>query len=498
MATSVDDPPDDTTVGPSGGPNRLRVLGATVLRFLGRAHGLFLLVGGVFLTIFVAMVPPGWGLDEQTHFYRAYQLSEGTLIPSRDPATGTFLYAVPRSVYDLLQKGWADANEVDRGSPSYHRQDMPNPSRYPELEAAPLNPDDRVSADLTQTMANVPVVYAASAAAMALARAFGADVGTLVLAAKIANALVYLGLAFLAIWFARRLRFRWLLLVTALLPAAIFQASVITADTFTNGVCLLFLSVAGTLILERRPVGGRVLALLAASAAAVALSKPTYALLVGIVAVIPAAVFPSRRWGRWFKAAVLLGALVLLAGTLFLGQKGAVGVYAQRGDVASAISAPDQLVFVVTHPVESVLVLGRTIEVYGQTWLQGVVGLFGYNTVPVPTPFVVLLVLALVAAGFYSERLRPVAGWVVLLAGCLVGLALVGVFYLTFTPVGDAAVDGIQGRYFIPCVVAVTIGAAGILPVRVAMRAGTARIGFTAVSTLSLAAAALMYHLYLY
>jgi len=70
--------------------------------------------------------------------------------------------------------------------------------------------------------------------------------------------------------------------------------------------------------------------------------------------------------------------------------------------------------------------------------------------------------------------------------------------YLTFTPVGDAAVDGVQGRYFIPCVVAVTIGAAGILPVRVAMRAGTARIGFTAVSTLSLAAAALMYHLYLY
>ena len=481
---------------PGGGDGRRR--GRAVLHFFGRAHGLFLLIGTVFVGIFLVLVPPGWGLDEQTHFYRAYQISEGTLFPSTDPTTGTYLYSVPRSIYDLLQQGWADGNSIDRAAPSYRRHDMPEPSRYPELEGAALNSGDRVSADITQTIPNVPVVYAASSIGLALARALNTDVGTMVMFAKIANALTYLALAFTAVWFARRLRFRWLVMVTALLPAAIFQSAVITADTFTNGVCLLFMAVLVTLILERRPATAPVLALLAAAAVGVALSKPTYALLILAISVLPAATFRSRNWGRWYKAIVLFVSLLLLALTVYLGSRGSIAVVAQRGDVASAVNARDQAILVLTHPFEGLAVVARTIEVYGQSWVQGVVGLFGYNTVAVPAPFTVLLVLAVVAAGFYSERLRRTAGWVILGVGCLVGLALIGVFYLTFTPVGDPVAAGVQGRYFIACVLAVTIGLAGILPVRVAMRAGTAEVLFAATSAASLIAAVTMYYLNLY
>lgn len=498
MVTSVGKGADlSAELPPSPTAQAERAMLSRISRFLGQTHWMFLIIAGVFLGVFVAMVPPGFGLDEQTHFYRAYQISEGTLFPSLDPVAGAYNYAVPRSLYDLQQQGWADGNSVDRGAPSFKRHDMPVPSRYAELEGAALDPADRVDADITQTLANIPVVYAAPAAAMAAARALGGDVGTIEYAAKIANALVYLTLGFAAIWYARRLKFRWLLMVTALLPAAIFQSSVITADTFTNAACLLFVSVAVTLLLERVRVGAASLALLAASSAAVALSKPTYALLVGLVLFIGSAVFPSRRWGRWYKAAVLIGCLLLLVWSVYLGQKGSIAVFRQVAG-ADQVNAINQLVGVLTHPWEGVAVLGRTVEVFGTSWVQGVVGLFGYNTVAVPEPFSLLAVLLVAAAGFYSESLRRIAGWGLLLAGVLVALALIGVLYLTFSQVGDPVANGVQGRYFIPCVVVVTLGTASILPIRVVMRPGTAGVLFTALPAITLLASAVVYYLYLY
>jgi uncharacterized membrane protein len=509
MATSVSEgadraadqsPPDPAPLAqpaPQAQPGRRSPI-SRVGWLLGQAHWMFLIIAGASLGVFITMVPPGFGLDEQTHFYRAYQISEGTLFPSLDPEAGVYNYAVPRSLYDLQQQGWSDGNSIDRNAPSYQRHDAGLRSRYAELEGAALDPGDRVDADITQTLPNIPVVYAAPALAMAAARAVGGDVGVIEYAAKVANALTYLAFGFVALWYARRLRFRWLVLVTALLPAAIFQASVITADTFTNGACLLFVSVAVTLLLERKRVGTGSLALLAAAAAAMALSKPTYALLVVLVAFIPADVFPSRRFGRWYKIAVLGGSLLLLAGNAYLGQKGSVAVFKQFPAGADQVNPVDQLVLVLTHPWQGLAVLGRTVEVFGASWVQGVVGLFGYDTVAVPPPFSVLAVLVVVAAGFYSEPLRRRAGWAVLLAGCLVALALVGVFYLTFSQVGAPVSNGIQGRYFIPCVVVVTVGIASILPIKVVMRPATASVFFTVIPACTLMASAIMYFLFLY
>ncbi|MET0864203.1 MAG: DUF2142 domain-containing protein [Nakamurella sp.] len=496
MATSVSEGAEHVTDPPPEPGSRSPQ--SRVRSLVSQAHWMFLIIGGVFLAGFIALIPPGFGLDEQTHFYRAYQISEGTLFPSLDPVAGTFNYAVPRSLYDLQQQGWSDGNSIDRNAPSYQRHDMGLRSRYAELLGASVNPGDRVDADITQTLANIPVVYTAPAAAMALTRALGGDVGLIEYAAKVANGLVYLAFGFIAVWYARRLRFRWLVLVTALLPAAIFQASVISADTFTNGACLMFVSIAITLLLERTRIGAGSLALLAVAAGAIALSKPTYALLVILVLFLPAEVFPSRRWGRWYKAALLTGSLLLLAWNVYLGQKGSIGVFKQVPGAAGQVNAADQLIFVLTHPIEGLIVLAHTVEVFGTSWVQGVVGLFGYNTVPVPPPFSVLTVLVVVAAGFYSESLRRLAGWAVLLVGCLVALALIGIFYLTFSAVAAPYANGIQGRYFIPCVVAVTVGVASVLPMRLIMRQGTANAFFTALPAVTLAASLVMYFLFLY
>ncbi len=472
--------------------------GARILTVLARAHVLFMLIGAVAVGAFLTTVPPGWGLDEQTHVYRTYQISTGTLFPAFDASEGAYLMPVPRPLYDLEQQGWGESNTIDRAKPTFQRGDLRDPDAYRRLGAARLQTDDPGSVDITQTVANVPVVYAAGAAGMALARVFGADVGTMLLAARIANAVMYLGLAFTAVWFARRLRLRWLIFVVALLPAAIFQASVITADTVTNGACLLFSSVVLTLLIERTRASGRALALLGAAAAAVALSKPTYALLIVLVAALPVTVFTSRAAGRRYKAAVLVGALVLSAGTVYLGTLGARAVQNQRPGIGSLVDPVAQLRFVLTHPLADVGVLGRTVEVFGQSWVQGTVGLFGYNTVPVPAPLVFLVVLTVALAAGYAERLRRTVGAAVLLAGCAVAAAVVSTFYLTFNPVGAPYIEGVQGRYFVPVVVVMAMGVAALLPVRVAVRTSAAPILFATSSSVALAGSLVAWYLTLH
>ena len=473
-------------------------VGRRLTGFFGSAHGLFLVVGAVFLGVFVTLVPPGWGLDEQAHFYRMYQISQGKLFPDFDPTGQMYVAPIPRPIYDLLQQGWAESNAVPREEQFYHRNDLKDTAPYEKLESQSIDPNDVVSADVTQTLPNFPVVYFASSAGLRLAALFGADIGGMVLAAKVCAALMYLGMAFVAIWFARRLRLRWLVLTVALLPAAIFQASVITADTFANGAALLFLSVVCTLLIERRPAGMGTLVLLTAAAVAVVLSKPTYALLVGLVAVLPAVVFSSRARAVWYKTGVLIGALVLIGITLYIAGKGTLAINTQRPDYAASINAGAQLKGVLTNPAHALLVVATTVIYYGQSWVQGVVGLFGYNTIPVTVPFVFSTVLAIFLAAFYAERMRRLPGWATLLAGCAVALGIIMTFYLTFSVVGAESAIGIQGRYFIPCVLPLALGLAAVIPVRAVMRPGTARVLFTSLSTVTLLVAALTYAIALY
>ena len=144
------------------------------------------------------------------------------------------------------------------------------------------------------------------------------------------------------------------------------------------------------------------------------------------------------------------------------------------------------------------VVVGTTVVNYSESWVQGVVGLFGYNTIPVPAPFVFLTVVALSLAAFHAERLRRLPAWVVFFAGCLVSLAIIMTFYLTYTEIGAETASGIQGRYFIPCVVAVALGAASLVPARLVMRQVTARLLFTSLSAVTLLVAASTYAIALY
>ena len=473
---------------------------APARRRLPGLHVLFPLVALLFVGAFVGTVPAGFGLDEANHALRAWQVSRG--VPEPETITPGLQYGgpVPAALVDYVLEG-TDASNAGRGTGQpWTRQDVGLAPDLDELGRAVVSEDSpSVLRDFTNTGASSFVPYLPAAAGMRVASLLDADVAGVVLAAKAASGLSYVVLASLAVLVLRRSRWRWLVALVALLPTTVFQAGVLTADTFSNGIALLF--VASVLALHERAGRAPAVLLVGTLAAALGLvaAKPTYVLLVPLLLLVPTAALGLRNrlaaWGLRLGATAVVGVV-------------AVVLTARASDVADAIRTQIadwplvdrhvQLAQLLGDPPRIVGVLARTFVEFGSTWVEGVTAQMGTNSVFLPEPFVVLLIVALVLAALRGGRRSRVLGWALVLLSLATVCAVVMALYLTFTVVGAPSAVGVQGRYFTPVLVPLLAGIGMVLPARVEMGDRTAAVAFSAVSVGSLAVALAVWCLVVY
>ena len=145
----------------------------------------------------------------------------------------------------------------------------------------------------------------------------------------------------------------------------------------------------------------------------------------------------------------------------------------QRVDYLS-IDPQRQLLEMLSNPTDALGVFVRTVAYYGESWVQGIVGLLGYNTVPVVQPFGLICLGTILIAALHSERLPKVFAWACLIGGLLTAAAVIAALYLTFNSVGAPVSDGVQGRYFIPALFFILISLPTLLPVRVRLSLSSA------------------------
>jgi hypothetical protein len=170
--------------------------------------------------------------------------------------------------------------------------------------------------------------------------------------------------------------------------------------------------------------------------------------------------------GRWWTL-VIGGAMVIAAGATFLAalKLGSTGV-ALPG-AAFHRQLEDQL----SDPVATVGVFWHTITALGPNWVDTFIGEIGwYGIGPLLGRWVYLLaaagILALALVGGRvptaasapksppgaSERTVPEWAWLLGTAAVLLIIVLLTMesLYLSWSPVGDPVVAGVQGRYFLP------------------------------------------------
>jgi uncharacterized membrane protein len=303
-----------------------------------------------------------------------------------------------------------------------------------------------------------PVAYLPQAAAALAARALDLDfVATLYL-------MRFAGLAAMTAMIAYAIaispQLAWAFVAIAMLPAALYGRSVVSADGSALAAAMLvaalwlrgFLSPHG-----HRP--GQLSFWMMFSA----LTKP-----INLAFALLGLVIPSRRW-----PAAVLATLPAIGAALFWtvqsgADSGAWRMVELTGQDAAAFEPVVKLGHLLNDPLHfSAAVIGAIhAQGLGELWRQaiGVLGLFDTVLQDWVYPTVTVLFLG---ALFAPLSLTPAARRKVATTAAIVAFAYaVSVYlvcYLSFTPLDANIVWGVQGRYFVPCLPVVAIAAASVL-----------------------------------
>lgn len=468
-----------------------------LIKYFSQSHILFLIVSVPAIFIFIMLVPLGFGPDEEVHTARAYQISTGNLYPDSLGAVGRFGGNIPTSLIKLFMYGSVESNSMNKAIQFYSRKDIRTPATYNELKAANLNSQQSTIWAFGSTGPYTPVVYMPAAVGMYIGRHFDLSVGMTVGLAKSLQAIMYIALCYTALWIVRDKRARWLLFIIALLPMSIFQASILTADTFTTAAVILFAAIVFKLFTQLYRITNKQIVAVALATSLLMLTKPSYAIFCLALLALPASLFRTKNQHVLLKLAVLFLSAAIFVAVSWEGLQ-----YASSISLMSATPTNSggllQVQWILSHPVGFMKTIFRTLIIYPEGWSQDIVGRLGYNLISTPYILVITTISMLVAAGLYVKDYTKRVAALFFVLGALSVFSVIFLLFATFNTTGASLVAGIQGRYFIPCIPFVLIGLARFIPVSINVTNHKAALLFGSVAAITLYSTVYIYITALY
>jgi hypothetical protein len=443
--------------------------GPAVISWLDPAN-LFLFLGLFSGLVLVFLLPPYQVADEWRHFYRAWQLSGGTLLGS---GLGD---KIPTELQRLT---WE--TESFYGLPT--REPKPRGEAEEFLrQMVALRLDATATTYVSfPTVLYAPVPYLGMTAAVGLGRLLTASPLLLMYAGRLGA----LALAFGLTWYAiRRAPFgKWAFFLMAMTPVIAFQRAGMSADGFINGLAMLHVA----LVLELACVPGRKvmsadLFRLGIVTLALCLCKQAYLFLPLLHFVVPGDRYlcpGDRRVARYWLPLLGWLAAVWWASTV---------MRENYEPMLPGTDAVEQLRWILVHPLQFLLALGRDFIVHGHQYLHELIGTLGWLDLPAAEWLVlmhaVVLVAVTVADGACRARLTPfLRTWAALILVISIGFVWT-LMYLWWAPVGAPGLAGMQGRYFAPflpllvLIIAVSRRTGGEYPKTIGETAGSSHPGF--------------------
>ncbi len=408
----------------------------------------------VFGSVACLSIPISAGYDEETHFVRAWEMAHLYWIPNQQLG-GKLPF--PAIYWEL----------------SYRRQpivEAVSPGLWSRYGGLRIDAHDYVYSNVVTRSVYSPLLLLPQALVL---RYLGLSLNLPALlvyyACRFAGLLSYLVLCWVAV---RSIPFgKWLLAVLMVSPMALFQASSVSADTISNGIGFLFLGASLGLAAREHLSWKNWLALLG-MIALLFMAKVNLLFLV----LLPFLLIRPSRYQMKAGYYLLAAAAVALFALEVAGWN--VVAYSHFTRMLEGASPTGQIQYILSAPLNFVGIIAGDIWTNGLSYLQGWVGVYGYNYWPVPALTYVLYPFAVIAALFFTGRETITAAdnetdialisqrrtSVVLVALFFVGVLITIVsLYIAFTPVGSQFVAGVQGRYFTPVMPLLLLGLVGWL-----------------------------------
>lgn len=378
-------------------------------------------VAAAFVVAYAALTPPFQSPDEVGHFWRAYSIARGNVLP--DMTSGRPTAMLPRGVRNLVGTLWVE---------TAGRTGTDARVGVERLRAAwlvPLASDDLV--ELSFPAFYTPVSYAPQALACFLGEQLHLRPLLTFYLGRLFNGALALVLFATAVALARD---PWPFLAIASLPMMLYLCGSFSADPMTAGVAFLTTALA----LEPDRTASRFRGLLVCSFA-LALCKPAY-LLIPLVALF------RIRERRAMRYAMLAAAIAL--GIVLSSANARRNFYTMRTDVPIGLEA--QSVSVRMAPLHFAGIVAKDYAMNWRAYRDQFVGRLGWLDIGLPPSLVIAAAVLLLLVGATATA-PPLRERLLLLAIALTTLALVSLSqYIVWTPIGAEYIEGLQGRYFLP------------------------------------------------
>lgn len=387
------------------------------------------------------LTPPFQVADEPSHFFRIVQIAEGGLVGERRGAeAGGDIPAGLIAMAEHFIDGNLASGEV----------------RWDRGKWADVKPLLTQRTDLSERRFHsfrtiyAPAVYLPQVVGIWVAKALDLPPLWLVYAGRFCALVFFVWMVHGAI--RRTPICPWGFAVLALLPAVVFQAASLSADSMTNALLFFFTAAVFRDAFAAAAISRRELALLILLGVLIGLCKSAYVLATGMVFLIPPAKFGGRTAWRRACAGVVGGALL----------SAALWTLAMKNTYVPSFADVDewaQVAFMLRNPLHFTgLLLGRILRSLRYLYLGGGLGLFhefvgllGWYAACVyigQTSFAVLFWCAIAEKNDQVE-IGGAQRWLVglILAGSVVAIA--AVHYVTWCAPGWPAL-ALFGRYFHP------------------------------------------------
>jgi uncharacterized membrane protein len=388
----------------------------------------------VFGLVLVLLTPPFQIFDEPAHYQRAWSVAQGQVLAAPDGSV-----SLPVNVAGLPVA--MRYLEVMQGKERY-RPGLASPLIWQRISS-------QRQATLTAAAGYGPVGYVPQAGGILIARAIGVSPLLGLYLGRLANLLVCVTLVFFAI---RLVPIgKPLVALMALFPLPLALMASLNLDGLMIAGWLFFFCLMLRLT-RMQTVGTWQIAALLGAAGLVCTVKPGYGVLVLLVF----ALHPSQLGGRLRYGLITGGALVIaLVATIALQGLGPDAAHAEA--FAAALGSPPtdptaQLSLMLHHPLGFLAVLKTTYAASAILFGRGMFGVLAWGAIAVTDIVTVAVAGGLVILLMRDEQPRLRWWHRVVLAGTalLAVLVISAAMYVYATPVGDAAIFGLQGRYYLP------------------------------------------------
>lgn len=399
----------------------------------------FLIVTIMLGIFYVFAIPIYRGHDEHAHFYRAYEISQGifnTKIEDEESVT-----TIPEAFEETTPEG--EACNI-----TYYRNVI-------DFLGVDINEDETMTVNASYMAVYSPIPYIPQALTIGILNIFTDNVAIIFYGARIVNLLVSVFLLYFAmklISFGKKMIF----LIT-ILPTTMVQISSLSPDALTLTSSILFVAYVLKLWYEKRKITKKEVSKLTLLGIVVALCKIVYIPFVFLVFILPKKNYKNRK--SYILSVIAMIVIPILINLIWL------AIANTHLSLIDNNKSSVQTVNILTNIPEYIRTVAYTLQYIMDKTLTALLGGGGmtHNTSAVGNGFITVIpmILLFVFEILFDEKLKINLEMKAKVIISIISLAIIGLIftslYVQWSPLKWFFVDGVQGRYFLPLLLPLTI-----------------------------------------